>query len=135
MTSSTSEALVPPDLEAAVVAHLSPLLAAPVSTRVPNPTPPAWVRITRAGGQDRNLVQTDIRLLVECWAADEGAAFELARNVYAQLWAVQRSEVEGVVVMGIRFTEPVNFPDPNRPEQHRYQFIATCIASLQRLAV
>lgn len=121
-------ALAPPDVESAVVATLTGV-ADSVATRVPNPRPVTAVRVTRAGGQGRNLIQSDARILVECWADDTTTAFDIARMAYARLWAAQDSFLGDVWVTRIEFTEPVNFPDPNT-KQARYQFIAQLTASL-----
>lgn len=125
--------LAPVDLEAPVAAYLTGRLGAEVSTRVPNPRPATFVRITRAGGQARNLVQSDVRLLVECWAPDETSAFDLARYAYAYLWAAAFTTLGEVRIQAIELTEPVNYPDPTIPDQDRYQFIATATCSLAQL--
>src|SRR5215510_8938301 len=119
-----SPAIAPVDIESVVCGYLAPYLGVLVSTRVPNPDPDpmpkSWVRVTRAGGQPRNLVQTDIRLLVECWAVSETDAFDLARWAYAYLWAAQYQTLglpdTPVHVMAVGFSEPVNFPDPSQPD-------------------
>lgn len=124
--------LLPVDAESAACTHLAPLLGVLVSTRVPNPRNPPFVQITRAGGQARNLVQSDVRLLVECWDVTETGAFELARMTYGQLWRIPPGYMADVLVMGIELSEPVNYPDPSTPDHHRYQFIATATTSLER---
>lgn len=121
----------PPDIEGAVVTLLDAGTSADVSTAVPNPRPAGpMIRVTRAGGSGRNLIQSTPRVLVECWDADEVAAFNLARLAYARLWAAADSFlVPGVYVTRIELTEPVNFPDPDT-DQPRYQFIAALTTSL-----
>jgi hypothetical protein len=122
--------LAPVDIEGAVVTMLNDALAAPVATRVPNARPAEFVRVTRTGGQSRNLVQSDARVLVECWAADGVAAFGLARMAYAHLWASADSFIADDVWVGrVDLTEPVNFPDPDT-DSPRYQFLATLTTSL-----
>lgn len=124
--------LAPVDLEAAACAYLAEHVGV-TATSVLNPRPPddTFLRITRAGGQGRNLVQSDIRLLVEAWAPDEVDAFNLARLAYAHLWAAQFGRIGEVLVMAIELTEPTNYPDPALPEASRYQFIATATVGLQ----
>lgn len=125
-----TELYAPPDVEGAAVTMLNAALTPPVSTRVPNPRPATFVRITRAGGQGRNLAQSDARLLVECWADDSVAAFDLARLAYAHLWAARDSYMGAVWVTRVDLTDPVNFPDPALPAASRYQFLATLTTSL-----
>lgn len=122
--------LRPVDAEGAARTYLAPLVGVPVSTRVPNPRNPPFVQVTRAGGQPRNLVQSDVRLLVECWDLTETGAFELARLTYGHLWRIPPGYMADVLVMGIELSEPVNYPDPSTPGHHRYQFIATATTSL-----
>jgi hypothetical protein len=122
--------VTPVDVESAARAYLGPRVGVPVSTHVPNPRPPSFVQVTRAGGQARNLVQSDVRLLVECWDVTETGAFDLARITYGQLWRVPPGYMADVLVMGMELSEPVNYPDPSTPAAHRYQFIATATTSL-----
>lgn len=119
--------LAPVDIESEVYVLLDGVLDADVATKVPNPRPDKFVRVTRAGGQGRNLVQSDPRLLIECWAPDSVSALNLARMAYAHLWAHYGSSS----VWGGRasLTEPVNFPD-SETKSPRYQFIATITTNL-----
>jgi hypothetical protein len=120
--------LAPVDIEAEVVTLLDAALPVDVSTRLPNPVPGAGaVRVTRAGGNARNLMQSDPRLLVECFAADSVTAFNLARLAYAHLWATYGT----TDTWGGRasLTEPVNFPDPST-KGARYQFVAQILTNL-----
>lgn len=119
--------LGPIDVEGEVVTLLNAALTPTVSTRIPNPRPASHVRVTRAGGQGRSLVQSDVRLLVECWGPDSTEAFDLARLAYAHLWATygDASTWGGAASL----TEPVNFPDPDT-DSPRYQFLATITTSL-----
>lgn len=119
-------ALAPVDVEAALVSAL----ASPVSTRVPNPRPASFTRVTRTGGDQRNLVQSDVQVLVECWGPDEASAFGRARSAWAVLWASRGSFLApGVWVSRAELTEPVNFPDPDTASP-RYQFVARLTTGL-----
>lgn len=126
------EMLGPVDVEVGVVTLLDTGMAsASVATRVPNPRPTGrYLRVTRVGGQGRNLIQSDVRVLIECWDDDETAAFNAARLAYALLWAAQDSFISpGVYVTRIQLAEPVNFPDPDT-RSPRFQFIANLTTSL-----
>lgn len=126
-------ALTTPDIEAAIVAHLNGL-AEHVATRVRNPRPPTFIRVTRQGGRGRNLITSDIRVLIECWAGDETTALGLARNAYARIWSGQHSWLAGRVwVGGIGFNEPVQFPDPDAPELVRFQFLISVTVGLEQM--
>ena len=126
-----TELLGPVDVEAAVVSLLDGSTSANVATAVPNPRPTGgYVRVTRAGGGQRNLIQSDSRLLIECWHDDEVSAFDLARRCWALLWAAQDSFISaGVYATRIDSGEPVNFPDPDTGSP-RYQFLSTLTTSL-----
>lgn len=100
-------------------------LGVPVSTRVPSPRPVSLVRVTRAGGSRRNLVQSDPLLLVECWAPDSVAAFDLARDAW--------SLIDQFPDWSASLSEPVNFPDPDSGSP-RYQFTASLILNLEESA-
>lgn len=128
-------ALAPVDIEAAAVTHLKPRLGgAGVATRIPNPMPATFTRVTRAGGSARNLIQADARLLVECFADNDVAAFDLARLAYAHLWAAAGTFLApGVWVDRVELTDPVNFPDPTAAKKSRYQFVAQMTASLDEI--
>lgn len=111
----------PIDLEAAVIAYLKPILGVPVATRVPNPRPASHVRVGRIGGQRANRVQERPTLLVECWAPDSGAAFDLASRAWD---ALDESE------WTFGGSMPVTFPDPDTASP-RYQFVSDLIANLK----
>ncbi|MFT4081187.1 MAG: hypothetical protein QM638_01245 [Nocardioides sp.] len=124
--------LAPVDIETAVCDLLTTKTGLTFATRVPNPRPSgeAYGRVTRSGGSPRNLIQSDPRVLVECWAPDDVAAFDLARLAYGHLWANYGGS--GVWGGRISLTEPVNYPDPDTASP-RYQFIATITTDLEEL--
>ena len=131
-----TELLGPADVKTAAITFLDASMpSASVAGRVPNPRPTGrYLRVTRAGGQPRNLIQSDPRLLIECWDDDETAAFNGAQLAYALLWAATDSYLSGdVYVTQIVLTEPVNFPDPDT-KQPRYQFLATLTTSLTEVS-
>lgn len=131
-----TELLGPVDVEAAVVSLLDGAMSANVATAVPNPRPASggYLRVTRAGGGQRNLIQSDPRVLIECWHDDEVAAFDLARHAWALLWAAQDSFMTAdVYVTRVESTEPVNFPDPDT-DSPRYQFLTTLTTSLTEVS-
>lgn len=120
--------MLPIDVEAEVVALLNAALAEPVATRVPTPRPTGgYVRVTRAGGNATNVLQSAPRLLVECWDATSASAFALARTAYGLL--VQAYGTAGAWGGRASLTEPVNFPDPDT-DSPRYQFVATILTDL-----
>lgn len=118
----------PVDIEGEIIALLRGPLGVHVSTRVPNPRPTSHVRVTRAGGSSRNAIQSDPRVLVECWAPDSVAALDLARMAYGLLWA--HYGAAGTWGGRASLTEPVNFPDPST-DSARYQFIAQITTNLE----
>lgn len=118
--------LAPADVEALAHAILPP----PAGTRLPNPRPAEFTRVTRAGGSTVNLVLSAPRLLVECWAPTSTAAFDRAREAWAAFHAIEGTTVAGVWVARVELTEPVNFEDPSTTSP-RYQFVAQLTTALQ----
>lgn len=98
------------------------------STRVPKQRPNDFTRVTRAGGTTLNIVQSRPRVLVECWGSTSEAAFARAATAYRAIADLARKTTAGVWVAEVELTEPVNFPDDDRP---RYQFVAQLTTSLQ----
>ena len=115
------------DVEAALVSLLGP----DAGTRVPNPRPAEWTRVTRAGGTRLNIVQSRPRILVECWGPSSVAAFGRIQECYRRLAACEGSAVGGVFVSEVVLDDPVNFPDPAYPKEARYQLVAQLTTSLQ----
>ena len=121
----------PVNVEAALVAHLRSVLSMQVGTRVPASRPDRFVVLSRAGGQTSNLVQSEPRVLVECWGATDGAAWDLVRDTWAAVAdADGRDLTKGVWVAHVELTEPVNYPD-DATASPRYQFIATLTVNLE----
>ena len=91
-------------------------------------------RVSRTGGPGPlNVVQSAVRLLVECYGPDSVAAFDNAREAWGLIWANQRTSVGGIWIARVELTEPVNNPDP-ASDSDRYQFIAQPTVSLQEIA-
>jgi hypothetical protein len=118
-----AEIVVAPDVEAVVVAGLAAgLPGVTVATNVPNSRPVKLVRVRRRGGPRRDVVLETPLLLVDCWAAEEVVASDLARlaaGVFASL--------QGQTVAGSHITHaeilggPSNDPDPDSASP-RYSF-------------
>lgn len=117
----------PVDIEGELVTVLDGLVD-DIGTSVPNPRPASLIRVTRAGGNSRNPVQSDVRMLVECWAPDEVAAFDLASAAYSRI--LDHYGPAGVWGGRANLSEPVNFPDPETTSP-RYQFVASILTDLE----
>lgn len=113
--------LAPVDVEATVRSALLSL-GVPVSTKVPNPRPAAFIRISRAGGLRANLVQEQPSVIVECWSDDSVQAFGLAASAWSAMESAFGPELDA--------TSPVWFPDPDST-QARYQFTASPLVNLE----
>jgi hypothetical protein len=113
--------LAPPDVEKAFVAYLNGILTPQVSTRVPATRPASFVRVQVVGGDVLNVALDAPRLLVECWAATDGAAFALARQAWAAVSETRAAWVGDVWVSALTLSRPVNFPDPDTASP-RFQF-------------
>ena len=102
------EAITFPDIEAALVDHLSDALgtdAATVSTIIPSPRPTRLVKITRTGGFRASVGHELAQITFDCWD-DTGspAAANLARLVRGHV-----STFHGFVR---EFAAPSFTPDP-----------------------
>lgn len=133
MSEQPSELLVPPDIEVDVVQLLTEKMpdVDDIATTVANPRPAgAYIRVTRTGGQGRDLIQADPTVLVECWAPTRSAAHDVACRAYGHLSA----HYGGTGRWGGRasLTQPVNFPDPDTTAP-RFQFIATLTVPFDRI--
>lgn len=127
----TTTVLAPADAEAALVVFLP----GPVSTRIPNPRPAAFTRVSRVGGDRQNLVQGVTRVLVECWGADDDTAFGRVQRAWGLLGAARQTYLAPTVwVTRVELTDPVNFPDPDT-KSPRYQFVASLTLSLVPLEI
>lgn len=118
----------PVNIEAAMVAYLAPVAGVPVSTRVPNPRPASFVRVSRIGG-GMGLVTGAPQVLVECWAATDTAAWALTVATSRALHLTVESTIGGLWVSRVDSTDPVNYPDVSSGSP-RYQFIATARVAL-----
>ena len=105
------EAIVFPDVETLLVTALNAALTEPISTRVPNPRPSAFVRLYRSGGTRRALTIDDATIVVEAWADTEPAAAALAQNARAQIHALDTLGAYTALKTG-EYAAPANLPDP-----------------------
>ena len=122
----------PVPVEQALVSYLSPMVGVGVSTRVPNPRPASFVRVTRIGGSVLSIGQSRVRVLVECWGGTDAAAWALCATAWDAVWdSDEVPEIRpGVEVMDADLEEPVNFPDPASGSA-RYQFLASLVVNLK----
>lgn len=120
-----SEAVIFPDVEALLVAYLTPLLGGvEVGTQIPNPRPDTFVRVTRVGGARRDRITDQPLVVVQAWATDEAAAQNLGARAQAHVFALEQTSVGDSYVRAVR--EVGGFqavPDPLSGTP-RYQFTA-----------
>lgn len=112
------------DAEDVIASHLDSIdeVTVPVVTQIPNPRPPAFVRVIRTGGPARDVVHDRPIFTIESWDAIASAAAARAQLVRRLLNAAVGAVVDGVTVG--RWNEisgPQNLPDPTSG-QHRYTF-------------
>jgi hypothetical protein len=118
-----AELVVFPDVEGLVIAYLRSKLTdgTKAYTKVPAQRPNRFVKITAAGGADRNLVLSSRLVIVQCWDLDAVKASELAEWCYAILRSAQHDatapDVRNVAIV----SAPQSFPDPDTSTP-RYQF-------------
>jgi len=123
--------LAPQDVEGAFITVLRAATGVHVSTRVPSTRPDRHIKVTRAGGTRWNLITERPLLIVECWAPDSVAAFNLASQAWAALNAADGSVVNGIALAldDNSLSAPINQPDPDTTNP-RYQFTAQPYARL-----
>jgi hypothetical protein len=106
--------LLYPDAVAVVNPYLRAALAAagqavPVVSRVPSDRPDKFVRVQRTGGPETFPgVMDGAQVTVDCWAADDGAAMDLA-----QLARKLIHDMPGTVQSGVSVHRVVEFGGPN----------------------
>lgn len=113
------------DIEVAVADHLAAALAArgiavPVVIEVPAVRPPRFVRVTRPGGSQSNLVTDRPRIIAECWDEIGTGAADLAKVVRALLGAVAPGYVQGIWVDLTKDLGVANLSHPSYPDIPRY---------------
>jgi hypothetical protein len=89
-----TELVKAPDLAAEVITYLNAAVTPPISSRVPNPRPDTFGRLTQVpslGFQGEALFHG--RVVFEAWALSEPAAFDLAADCDALLRAATDWEV------------------------------------------
>jgi hypothetical protein len=125
-------ALAPQDVEGAFITILRAATGVHVSTRIPATRPAKHIKVTRAGGNRANLVQERPLLIVECWAPDSVAAFQLAAEAWRALDGASGTVVAGVALdfPESALASPINMPDPDTTSP-RYQFTAQPYARLK----
>lgn len=120
-----TDAVIFPDIEALLVAHLKPLVApAPVVTRVPATRPAVFLKLTRVGGPRRDLITDRPMVVFEAWATDRAAASDLGRRAEAYVFALAQTEHPLGYVRAVGEVGGLQwFPDPESGTP-RFQFTA-----------
>lgn len=110
----TVQAIVFPDASKLIADHLrSVLVTVPVGTKIPNPRPATFVLVRRLGGVRRNLVTDEPLIGLECWAADDAAAQNLAQLARAHMGALVGVVLAGTTVYRVdEVSGPQDLPDP-----------------------
>lgn len=121
-----AELVVYPDVESLLVWYLGAEFGlrgemARVGTKVPNPRPNRFVRITAAGGGERAIVLSSRTVIFECWDTDDPAASALAELSYAIMRAAQWDAAVPTIRNVATVGAPASFPDPDTGTS-RYQF-------------
>lgn len=119
-----AELIVFPDAVAALVDHLSAVLApTEAHTEVPSPRPANFVTLRRVGGVRRSLVVDEPSIAVEAWGPNEGAATDLAQLARAVIHAAVGASFPnvGTIYRVVEFAGPASLPDPDS-DQARVTF-------------
>lgn len=106
------EPVVFPDAVAVVTTWLSAHLIEPVSGRVPNPRPEAFVTVQRTGGPRRNLIADNPQITVESWGQNDEDTHDLAQAARAYVHTLLGETVNGVFVSRVdEISGPAPLPD------------------------
>ncbi|WP_425836952.1 hypothetical protein [Microbacterium sp. PA5] len=135
-----AELLVPADSEVALVDELNSRMpdifdGLHAGTRIPNPQPAEFIRVTVTGGTERDLVTDTPTLFIEGFATSETRAERITAHAVAALQSAGRTgTLGGITCYGVRVLSlPANLPLPTVPDRFRYR--ATVSADLRRTAV
>ena len=107
-----------PDVEALVLKILQGI--GDVSTKVPNPRPDEFVRVSLAVGSGDDFLDS-VSVIVEAWAPTTVRASLLARDARRRLHDARFDVVDGWQIYGINAAYPACYPDE---VSERYQFLA-----------
>lgn len=113
-----------PDVVALVVSSLALEVDVPVVSRIPNPRPAEFIRVSRVGGTRRNQVTDAGLVVVEAWATSEADAADLGEAARSLVHSLEQTTVGGYWVRRVREIGGLqSYPDgpTNTP---RYQFTA-----------
>ena len=80
------------NVEAQVVGYLAPLAGVPAYRVIPAARPTSFVRVLLTGTRRLGLTQADASVTLECWAASDAAAHDLARKVYGLMCAMDLAD-------------------------------------------
>ena len=82
------------------------------------------IRVSRVGGVAENMYQDRPRVLVECWEDDQPSSFDLCRQLWGLIAAIDDQDaLPGLVTHHIEpATMPLQFPDDLAPDMDRHQF-------------
>ena len=108
-----------PDVEGIVIKLLEPL-GVRRATKIPNPRPAEFIRVSLTGGSG-GLILDVPSVLVECWAGSTVRAGKLARDARSLLIDSRFDVVDWWQVYGIDCAYPAYYPDET---SDRYQFPA-----------
>ena len=108
-----------PDVEGIVIKLLEPL-GVRRATKIPNPRPVEFIRVSLTGGSGGFVFDVP-SVLVECWAGSTVRAGELARQARSLLIDSRFDVVDWWQVYGIDCAYPAYYPDET---SDRYQFPA-----------
>lgn len=117
--------IVFPDAEGLLVDHLRDALSVPVSTKVPNPRPDTFVRLSRVGGLRRDFFTDSPMVVFEAWGATEVIAHDLGSEARSRVYALAGELLGETQVYAVREVGGLQaYPDP-ATESPRYQFTAS----------
>lgn len=114
-----SELLAPADPLPAMLDAVKGGTGVPVSSRVPNPRPKAFVRIISTGGSGRtSKVRWSSTFAYEAWAATAPAARDLAYEARAELLGLEGTVSGDVAFYRVRdVAAPGSLPDPESGQE------------------
>jgi hypothetical protein len=135
-----AEILVPADAEVAAVAELNTRMPdvgfdVNAGTRIPGDGSEEFIRVTAAGGAERDLVTDSPLLFIEGFATNESRAERITAHSVAVLQAAGRAgSLGGIPCYRVRVLSlPANLPLSTLPD--RFRFRATVSPELRRSIV
>lgn len=105
------------DITDVIRGALAPYMSAYID--IPKEVSAPFVKVTAAGGSERNTIDT-FTVGIEGYGIRDGQAYELTRNAVGILRVIAAEQSTPIRLVREN-TKPTSYPDPIRPDLKRYR--------------